>query len=498
MFLMRVSQRLRLEPGITEAAVVMGTPANIQILLDLGFPKEDLAHAGPNDLVVAIAGEDEGKVRAALAKVEELLSGGREVSPEAPKTLAQAVAFLPNANIAVISLPGQYAGQEAKKALELGLNVFLFSSNVPLELEISLKNLARQKGLIVMGPDCGTAIVNGVGLGFANVVRRGPVGVIAASGTGLQEFSSLVHRAGAGISHAIGTGSRDFSDAVGGVTALTALEALEKDAETKVVVFIAKPPGERTLAALAQAVKRLSKPVVACFLGTMSEKLRREWPGPLANTIDEAVVLTLQILGHPVPEFLGVTEEELARLAQAQAKKLSPRQRYARGIFAGGTFCYQAQLAFYHHGIQFKSNAPLSPEFALVNPLRSEGHTLLDMGDEFFTQGRLHPMIDPTLRHERILAEANDAEVAVILLDFVLGYNASPDPAGDLIPAILEARAQREQRGEHMIFVGSVCGTEADPQNYEDQVRRLKNAGVLVFHTQAQAVRFVLHLIGGR
>ena len=498
MFLMRVSQRLRAEPGITEAAVVMGTPANIQILLDLGFPKEELAHAGPNDLVVAIAGEDEGKVRAALAKVEELLSGGREVSPQAPKTLAQALAYLPKANIAVISLPGQYAGQEAKKALELGLNVFLFSSNVPLELEIVLKNIAREKGLIVMGPDCGTAIVHGVGLGFANVVRRGPVGVIAASGTGLQEFSSLVHRAGAGISHAIGTGSRDFSDAVGGLTTLTAFEALEKDVETKVVVFIAKPPGERTLAILAEKVKRSSKPVVACFLGPISETLRREWPGPLASTVDEAVALTLQVLGYPVPEFLRVTEEELASLAQGQAKKLSPRQRYVRGIFAGGTFCYQAQLLFYRRGIPFRSNAPLSPEYALANPLRSEGHTLLDMGDEFFTQGRLHPMIDPTLRYERILAEAKDGEVAVILLDFVLGYNASPDPADDLIPAILGAKVQREQRGEHLIFVGSVCGTEADPQNYEEQVRRLKNAGVLVFPTQAQAVQFVSHLVGGR
>jgi hypothetical protein len=218
----------------------------------------------------------------------------------------------------------------------------------------------------------------------------------------------------------------------------------------------------------------------------------------LASTIDEAVVLTLQILGRPVPRFLSVTEEELARLASAEAGKLSPKQRYVRGIFAGGTFCYQAQLLFYRHAIQFRSNTPLSPQFALANPLRSEGHTLLDMGDEFFTQGRLHPMIDPTLRYERILAEAKDEEVAVILLDFVLGYNASSDPAGDLIPAILEAKAQREQRGKHLIFVGSVCGTEADPQNYEDQVRRLKNAGVLVFPTQAQATEFVLHLIGGR
>lgn len=496
MFLMQVSQRLRGEPGIQEAAVLLGTPANVLILKDLGFSGPELEDAGPDDLVVAVAGESEVQVRQALTKLEEWLVSGRVAVSGAPKTLVQALAQLPSANIAVISLPGWHAGKEARRALEQGLNVFLFSSNVPVEEEIALKRLAQERGLLVMGPDCGTAIIAGVGLGFANAVRRGPVGLIAASGTGAQEFTSLIHRAGSGISHAIGTGSRDFSDAVGGRTALSAFAALEEDPETEVIVFLTKPPGAQTLTSLASQVEGSKKPVVACFLGVIPEKVRREWPGKLVTTIDEAVEAALEILGLPKPPFLICDPSELAELASAEEKKLSPRQRFVRGIFSGGTFCYQAQLLFHHARVPFRSNAPLSAEHAILNPWRSEGHTLLDMGDEFFTQGRLHPMIDPTLRRERILAEAQDPEVAVLLLDFVLGYNASADPVGDLLPAIRAVQEEGRKRGGEIIVVASVCGTEADPQGFTHQVEKLEDAGALVFPTQAQAVRFVLALLG--
>ncbi len=495
MFLMQVSQRLKGEPGIQEAAVLMGTPANVQILKGLGFSGPDLDAAGPDDLVVAVAGESEALVHQALAKLEGWLLSGRAAVTGAPKTLVQALSQLPGANLAVISVPGWYAGREAKIALEHGLNVFLFSSNVPLEEEIALKRLAQEKGLLMMGPDCGTAIINGVGLGFADAVRRGPVGLIAAAGTGAQEFTSLIHRAGSGISHAIGTGSRDFSDAVGGLTALSAFAALEEDPETQVIVFLAKPPGPQTLARLIPQVKRSKKPVVACFLGVIPEKVRREWPGKLVTTIDEAVAAALELLGLPKPAFLAYDPSELVELASAEEKKLSPRQRFVRGIFSGGTFCYQAQLLFHHARVPFRSNVPLSEEYTLLNPMRSEGHTLLDMGDEFFTQGRLHPMIDPTLRRERILVEAEDPEVAVLLLDFVLGYNASPDPVGDLLPAIHMAQEKARTEGREVLVVASVCGTEADPQGFVNQVEKLGAAGALVFPTQAQAVQFVLSLL---
>jgi len=482
-----VTQRLRGEPGIAEAAVVMGTPANVQILLGLGFPAADLAGVGPDDLVVALAGPEEQPVRAAAGKLEELLAGG-EAAVGLPRTLAEALARLPEANLAVISLPGRYAGREARLALERGLNVFLFSSNVPVEEEIALKRLAAEKGLLVMGPDCGTALVAGVGLGFANVVRRGPIGLVAASGTGAQEFTSLVHRAGSGISHAIGTGGRDLSDAVGGLTSLAALHVLAQDPQTEVIAILAKPPGMGTLTALARRVRDIDKPVVACFLGLVSERMRREWPGPLTAVIDDAVIQALERAGVRPPDFLvnppAVPEEPRPRLL--------PPQRFVRGIFAGGTFCYQAQLLFHHARVPFRSNSPLTDRHALEDPLRSEGHTLLDLGDEFFTEGRLHPMIDPTLRRERIHQEAEDPEVGVLLVDFVLGHNASPDPVGDLLPAIASAREKKRRSGGDLIVVASVCGTEADPQNHARQVEHLASAGVRVFATQAQATRHAL------
>lgn len=494
MFLMRVTERLRAEPGVVEAAAVMGTPANVQILRSLGFPPADLAQAGPDDLVVALAGPAEGPLRAVLERLETFFAG-QEPQAEAPRTLAQGVAHLPGANLAVISLPGRYAVREAYAALERGLNVFLFSSNVPVEDEVLLKRFAQERGLLVMGPDCGTAIVAGVGLGFANAVRRGPIGLIAASGTGAQEFTSLVHRAGSGISHALGTGGRDLSDPVGGLSALTALTALEEDPETEMIVLLAKPPGASTLTKLAERVRKVRKPVLACFLGLVPDVVRREWPGRVLTVIDDAVAAALESLGVPVPPFLRPSEGEVRRWLRADRGRLPPRQRYVRGIFSGGTFCYQAQLLFHGAGVPFRSNAPLGEEHGLATPLRSEGHTLLDMGDEFFTEGRLHPMIDPTLRRERILQEAADPETAVLLLDFVLGYNASHDPVGDLLLALAEARDHVRGRGGHLVVVASVCGTDGDPQGFEGQVRRLEEAGARVFPTQAQAVRYVLELI---
>jgi len=496
-FLMEVTRRLQAEPGITQGAVVMGTPANLKLLLSLGFPEQDLKEAGPDDLVVAGEGEPQA-LQKALTKVESWLSGERRGEAQAPKTLIQALALNPKANLAVISLPGRYAGKEARRALERGLNVFLFSSNVPLEEEVALKRLAQEKGLIVMGPDCGTAIIAGVGIGFANAVRRGPVGVVAASGTGAQEFTTLMHKAGLGISHVIGVGSHDLSDAVGGISTLCALAALEADPGTQAITLIAKPPSSTVLGLLRERMNKLSKPVVACFLGLIPPEIARALGGRLALTLDEAVVKTLGVLGAPCPSFLASYEASPARLARTQRPPLAPSQRYVRGLFAGGTFCYQAQLLFHWAGIPFRSNAPLLPQYALPDPWRSEGHALVDLGDEAFTEGRAHPMIDPTLRYERILQEAEDPEVAVLLLDFILGHNASVDPVGELLPALAKAQEKVTQRGGHLAVVASVCGVEGDAQGYGSQVEKLRAVGAHVLPTQAQAAGLALSLTQGR
>ncbi|MCX7669158.1 MAG: hypothetical protein N2439_03700, partial [Anaerolineae bacterium] len=412
----------------------------------------------------------------------------------APRTLDAALAVLPNANLVVISVPGEYAAREARRALERGRHVFIFSSNVSIQDELALKNAARSRGLIVMGPDCGTALISGIGIGFANVVRRGPIGAIGASGTGLQEFTTLVHRAGAGISHAIGLGSRDLSDAIGGISALTALDMLEQDAGTAVIALISKPAGPDTLGRLVERIARCSKPVVTCFLGPTSELPGADIHFRAARTLDEAAALAVQIATGRPPLSSAGDAALAARMASHKAR-LRPNQRYLRGIFAGGTFCYQAQQVLLEAGVRVYADAPLAGHRRLPDPRRSIEHTLVDMGAEFFTDGRAHPMIDASLRRERILAEAADPQVAVLLLDFILGYNASADPAGDLIEAIVQAQKMAAARGDHLVVVASVCGTEGDPQGLGRQVRLLEEAGVIVLPSSAQAARFAGQLV---
>lgn len=494
-FLMQVQRRLEEEPGVERAAAVMATGNNRKLLAAMGFSGPDLETAGPNDLVVAVEGGGEA-ARAALGRLDEFLARKLTERRGQPHTLEEGLTELRGANLAVISVPGRYAAREARGALARGLNVFLFSSNVPLEEEIALKETAQERGLIVMGPDCGTALVRGVGIGFANVIRRGAIGAIGSSGTGLQEVTCLVHRAGAGISHALGTGSRDLKDPVGGLSTLAALAALEDDPETLVIVLVSKPPGVKTLAKLRERLKRCPKPVVACFLGATERD--RDWaPVHLASTLDAAAANAVSLLGGD--ERFAVEVERTAwegKLAEERAK-LASGQKYLRGLFAGGTFCYEAQCVLQRGGVTVHSNAPLDPKSALPDPMRSIGHTMVDLGDEAFTEGRAHPMIDATLRRERLLQESRDGEVAVVFLDFILGHNASPDPVGDLLPAIVEAKRAVARRGGYSSVVATVCGTEDDPQGRESQVGALQEAGVVVLGSNAQAALYCLELVKG-
>lgn len=493
-FLMQVRQRLEKEPGVKQAAAVMGTENNKQLLVRLGFAGSWAASAGPNDLVVAVEGESPEAVRSVLDRVEEFLARKAGERGGHPRTLAAGLAALPSANLAVISVPGRYAAREARAALERGLNVFLFSSNVAVEDELALKTVARERGLLVMGPDCGTAIIGGIGIGFANAVRRGSIGVVGPSGTGIQEFTCLVHRAGAGISHAIGTGSRDLGDAVGGASTQSALDALEGDPGTQVIALISKPPGARTLAEIRARLRSCPKPVVACLLGAAEQD--REWfPVHLSSTLDAAAARAVGLAkGEPaVPPAPDPTAWE-GSLARERARMASG-QKYLRGLFAGGTFCYEAQHVLQRGGLAVHSNAPLDQRFALPDPMRSVGHTVVDLGDEGFTEGRAHPMIDATLRRERLLLESHDEEAAVVLLDFILGQNASPDPVGDLLPAIAQAKRAAGRRGGYLSVVAAVCGTDDDPQGLRSQVGALCEAGVVVLPSNAQAALYCQALV---
>jgi succinyl-CoA synthetase alpha subunit len=341
-----------------------------------------------------------------------------------------------------------------------------------------------------MGPDCGTAIIGGVGIGFSNAVRRGPIGVIGASGTGIQELSTLVHLSGSGISHAIGTGSRDLSDAIGGISLLSAFDALESDTSTKVIAILSKPPGRLALSNLVSRIIHCQKPVITCFLGLREDPPYANIRFRNAHTLEDAASIAVEMAtGIPLPRF-NSNSPDLKALIQAERAGKKSEQKYIRGLFAGGTFCYQAQQILQDAGMVAYSNAPLNGNLKLADPMKSDEHTLVDMGADEFTAGRPHPMIDSRLRCERLLFEAQDPEVATLLLDFVLGFNSSPDPAGDLVSAIAEAKREVRNRGGSLSVVASVCGTEEDPQNLQHQLNLLEEAGVIVFSSSTQAARF--------
>jgi FdrA protein len=494
---MTVSAKVSAVPGIDAASVVMASATNVENLARAGLGEFAVR---PNDLVVAVSGTDEACTEA-LQRADELLATkeGRDdetARVQQPITSIQmAVAKNPALNFALISVPGDYAASEAMKALRLGLDVMIFSDNVPAESELALKRFARERNLMVMGPDCGTAIVNGVPLGFANVVRRGPIGVVGASGTGMQEVTVRIHQLGSGVSQALGTGGHDLAAAIGGISMLHGLKALDEDPDTKVIVLISKPPAPDVAAAVLGTAEACSKPVVAIFLGGDAASITRHGihgATYLAQAADMAVALAKG--QSPQRKAIAMTNEAQRKIKEL-SRAMAPDQRYVRGIFSGGTFCFEAQLIHAAAGITAFSNAPIVGDHKLENIAKSVEHTIIDMGEDQFTQGRPHPMIDPSLRDTRIRQEAADPATAVVLFDVVLGYGASADPTAGLIGSIGRAKAKAQTEGRRVAFIGYVCGTDQDPQNRAAIVAGLQSAGVLVTSSNAEAAVWSAALI---
>ncbi len=475
---------------VEDAAVVMGTGANKALLRDAKLLTEEADAATPNDLVISIKADSEEAVHTALLQAEVSLKESHKAkmtgSEYHPKSLDAAFKVAPAANLAIISVAGRYAAKEARKALEKGLHVLLFSDNVPLEDEIALKEQARAGGMLLMGPDAGTAIINGVALGFANAVPRGAIGIVGASGTGIQEVTCLIARAGQGISHAIGVGSRDLSEAVGGMMMIEGVRALQKDADTRVIVLISKPPAEVVAKQILQLARETSTPMIVNFLGMGEDESEGV---TVAKTLDEAALMAVNMVTEEDPlalaESLEARRAVLATLAEETRGKLQSEQKYIRGLFSGGTFCYEAMLVLRDYVGEMYSNVPLDQAYKLEDALHNREHCAIDLGEDEFTVGRLHPMLDPALRNRRIVEEAQDPETAVILLDVVLGYGVHDDPAGAVVEAVEEARAA----GGSAVFVASVCGTNDDPQNATAQEQKLRDAGVLVVESNAAAAR---------
>jgi FdrA protein len=480
----------------------MATGNNISLLVETGL-LATVVSPSPNDLLIVVEGTDHSSMIAALDQAEALLKqksaeagegGSRRVLP---RSIEMGLESMPAANFVLISTPGEYAAAEARKALQLGLHVMIFSDNVSMEEEIPLKQYAREHDLLVMGPDCGTAIINGIPLGFANVVRRGDIGVVAASGTGLQQVTSLIDRYGGGITQAIGTGGHDLKSEVGGITMLQGVAALSVDPSTKVIVLVSKPPSPDVMKIVLEGAVQSGKPVVVDFIGAEPASVTS---GSITGvrTLEDAAIASVNISkGKSIGKFTGTLPEKYAKVAQELAAKLKGRQKYIRGLFSGGTFCYETLLLLSENLGAVYSNTPIKKEHRLEDVWKSREHTAIDLGDDLFTQGRQHPMIDFRLRNERILQEAEDPETAVILLDIVLGYGSNMDPAGELVPAIQRAQKIAAVAGRKVIFVGSVCGTEADPQNLSQQEALLRAADVILTDSNAQAARLAAAIVSG-
>ena len=500
--LMRLQQALAALPGVVDAGVVMATPANREILGASGLLGDGAEAAGPGDLLIVVRAESNDAATEALGRVDALLSlrpGGSGEGGYRPRSLDGALRALPEARWVQISVPGRFAAGVAHEALDRGRNVFLYSDNVTLADEIALKEKARARGLLVLGPDCGTAILGGAGLGFANRVQRGPVGIVAASGTGLQMVASRLHALGSGVSQAIGLGGRDLSVEVGGISALQALDLLARDPETKAVVLLAKPPAPAVAAKLLAAARAVGKPVVVNFLGK-NPPLGRLGNVRFAVSLAEAADLAAaSVLQDPNGSALPLQPLAPAPLPKGEGRTAETRPGgFLRGLFAGGTLAYEVQLGLQVVFDPIFSNAPIGASRPLDDPARGSGpgHAILDLGADEFTVGRLHPMIDPDLRLRRLRAEAADPEVGLILLDVVLGDGSHADPAGVLSPEIERAIAEAGRAGRRLEVAALVVGTDDDPQGMSEQIETLRRAGARIAKTVEDLVAIAWDRLG--
>ncbi|WP_339266656.1 acyl-CoA synthetase FdrA [Paenibacillus sp. FSL K6-1330] len=485
--LMLLTNKISTLDGVEQASIMMGTPANKDIFHNTAMYTDELDKAGPNDMCIVIKTDSQEHVSEVLDTIEAELKNQAVSSNkqefQSVRTWDKALQALPNANLALISVPGQYAAEEAEQALDRGLHAFIFSDNVDVQDELRLKQKAHDKGLLVMGPDCGTGIVSGVPVAFANVVQQGNIGVIGASGTGIQEVTTLIDRLGSGVSQAIGTGGRDLSEPIGAITMLDAIQGLEHHKATEVIVVISKPPAIEVRNQVVRLLHRISKPVVAIFVGEEPET--HEGTVHYAYTLEETAMIAVDLSkGREVRANYNKLNVEVPQT------KLAPEQTTIKGLYSGGTLAYEAAVLI-SKGLEL---GQLIHEDGYM--LKAKGHEVIDLGDDKYTQGKPHPMIDPETRIHYIEQAAQDKSTAIIMLDVVLGYGSHEDMAGALLPVIEKTQSEAAAQGKSLYFVAAVCGTEQDPQNYQEQKAKLERAGVIVKDSNNQAVRTALAMMG--
>lgn len=484
--LMLLTNHLKEIAGVNNVQVMMGTPANKDIFKTGGLATPELDQATPNDMVVVVDVDDEALIDQVVAESKNYLEEQSQAkedegTTERVRTWDKALEVGKDAPLALISIPGVYAAPEIERALDAGKHVFCFSDNVSIEDEARLKKLAHEKGLLLMGPDCGTGVANGIPLAFANRTRRGEIGIVGASGTGIQEVATTIHKLGGGVTNAIGTGGRDLKAAVDGTTLKDGVALLDQDPSVKVIVVISKPPAKEVRDSVMDLLRAAHKPVVVVFMGERPD--HHEEGLYQAYTLEETAHLAVNLLNGQQPTAVA---EELP----VPDVKLAEGQKNINAYYSGGTLAYEAATMI---NDTVGLNAESGVDGAILN---QDGYEVLDLGDDVYTQGRPHPMIDATVRKQMMTDAGQDPETAVILIDDVLGYGTHDDMAGELAPTIKKVIADAKAQGRELPVVATIVGTDLDIQDYAGQKKTLEEAGAVVCQSNAQAVKVALALIG--
>jgi len=497
---MKISDKVRrISSGIIEASIIMATSTNKGILIRLGFPPSVIQEATESDIIIAVRAQDQGSLDLAIQKANEMLESPEKISAGNEEKsrltdLDSALNMMPDANLVLLSIPGEHVKDISLKLIERGIHQQIFSDHVPIEDELEIKQMAVKNGVLILGPGSGTSIINGKGIGFSNVVKEGPVGVVAAAGTGLQEVITLLDHCGIGVKQGLGVGGSDPKEKIGGLMMLEGIKLLEKDPDIEVIGIVSKPPSasiqEKIINYISQDAK---KKYVVAFIG--GRQLQDDRTGERIIQVGSLASAVLAFAKHIGKEqFMKaraktrISQNDLFNMLEKEWTKLGDSQKYIRALYTGGTFTYEAQVIL--SGIlpgPIYSNAPILNIKEMASSLTSEANSIVDLGEEEFTQGRPHPMIDPTIRKLRILEEAKDPEVGVLLMDFVLGYGSHPDPVGAALREIKEAKDQAARHGRYLSVISHVCGATGDPQGYDSSISKLQSAGSIVLPTNAIA-----------
>lgn len=493
--LMSLAAKIKKETKANEVVVLMATEMNKELIKRVGLATNEIDECNQNDCLIGV--ECNGNAEDIVNTIVQQLSEGnktkkdkKEISFHTQEELYKEY----DSNMVMISAPGAYAAYEASIALRNNKNVMLFSDNISIEEEYKLKTEAVKRELLLMGPDCGTTILNGVGLCFANNVKKGNIGIIGASGTGLQEVTVLIDKLGGGISQAIGVGGRDLHKEIDGLMTLQVLKALEKDENTEVIVIVSKPPEESVANKVTNRALKCSKPIVLCFID--GKNVGQKDNVYFCNQLSKASEIAVSLIGTEIKVKLDM-DEEAYKLIKEKTKKLNSEQKYLRGLYCGGTLCAETLSEAKKESLIVRSNLSKNKDERLNNPEESEYNTILDMGDDYFTNGKPHPMIEPSIRLDRIVKEAKDKQTAVILLDFELGFGSHEDPIGISIDSIIEAKEIARNENRELIFIAYICGTDKDKQNYGKSLEMLRKAGVIVTNTNNQAAKLAISVIKG-